>query len=187
MNRTAAAPSGSPEANGHVGVEIEREIERFLYREASLLDRREFRRWFDCLADDLRYVMPVRTNRMARDALHEFSTANEVAFFDETKTSIHQRLKRLETGQAWAETPPSRTRHLVTNVLVWPTDVAGEYRVESSFLVYRSRLERQVDVFAGGREDLLRRTAGGLGWQIVRRTILLDQATLLSNNLSIFF
>ena len=168
-------------------LELEREIERFLYLEASLLDRREFRRWYELLADDLRYVMPVRTNRNPREAAREFAAPDEGAFFDETKLSIHQRLKRLETGQAWAEMPASRTRHLVTNVLVRRADVDGEYEVDSAFLLYRSRLERQVDLFAGERLDRLRRISRGAGFEIVSRTIHLDQAMLLANNLSVFF
>lgn len=40
-----------------------REIEQFLYREARLLDDRQFQEWLDLLTDDIRYWMPVRSNR----------------------------------------------------------------------------------------------------------------------------
>ena len=63
---------------------------------------------------------------------------------------------------------------------------AGDYVARSNFLVYRNRLEREVDVYAGGRTDLLRRTEPG-ELKIVRRTILLDQNVLLSKNISTFF
>jgi biphenyl 2,3-dioxygenase beta subunit len=59
--------------------------------------------------------------------------------------------------------------------------------VSSAFILYRNRLERQVDIFAGERRDVLRRADNGLGFKIAKRTILLDQSTLLSNNLSMFF
>ena len=186
----SAATSATAARRTSPGVtpELQLEIERFLYAEAALLDRNDIAAWFDLLADDIRYLMPAVTNRLASEAgTREFSPEKEAAFFDETKTSMRQRLKRLQSGLAWAELPVSRTRHLITNVLVEPATVDGEYRVESCFLVYRSRLERQVDLFAGVRDDLLRRAAGPLGWQIARRTIHLDQATLLANNLSIFF
>jgi len=186
MHQHAVAASEHPSAS-EVTPELQLEVERFLYTEALLLDRRLFRKWFELLAEDLRYVMPVRSNRLPQDAEREFTAPNETAFFDETKPLIHQRLKRLESGQAWAETPPSRTRHLITNVLVEPTPVGGEYLVESCFLLYRSRLERQVDLFAGSRTDRLRRTQRAAGFEIASRTIYLDQATLLANNLSIFF
>jgi biphenyl 2,3-dioxygenase beta subunit len=54
-------------------------------------------------------------------------------------------------------------------------------------MLYRSRLERDVEIFVGARRDLLRRVDEGVGWQIARRTIVLDQATLLAKNLSVFF
>ncbi len=186
---SAARPASAPSRTSpDVTPELQLEIERFLYAEAALLDRSDIAAWFELLADDIRYLMPVGTNRLGNDAAaREFTPEKQAAFFDETKTSMRQRLKRLQSGLAWAELPVSRTRHLITNVLVEPTPVDGEYRVESCFLVYRSRLERQVDLFAGVRDDLLRRTSGALGWQIARRTIHLDQATLLANNLSIFF
>ncbi|TAJ18910.1 MAG: benzene 1,2-dioxygenase, partial [Rugosibacter sp.] len=63
----------------------------------------------------------------------------------------------------------------------------ASYRVSSAFLLYRNRLERQVDIFAGERHDVLRRVEGDQQFQIVSRKILLDQSTLLSNNLSMFF
>ena len=53
---------------------------------------------------------------------------------------------------------------------------------------YRSRLERQEDQFIGTRVDRLRpNTGGGPRWKIARRDMRLDQATLLANNLSLFF
>ncbi len=39
------------------------EIEQFLYREARLLDDRKLHDWLDMLTDDIRYWMPVRSNR----------------------------------------------------------------------------------------------------------------------------
>jgi 3-phenylpropionate/cinnamic acid dioxygenase small subunit len=93
---------------------------------------------------------------------------------------------------AWAEDPPSRTRHLVTNVAVRHVDpaehpgfTADDLLVRSAFLVYRNRLEREENVFAGGRTDVLRRA--GETFLIARRTILLDQNILQAKNLSTFF
>lgn len=115
------------------------------------------------------------------------SGIGDFAHFDETHDLLYQRVRRIRLGTAWAEDPPSRTRHLITNVRVRPTEDEDEYHVESNILVYRTRLEREQDLFAGQRSDLLRASSTGLGWQIARRTILLDQATVLSKNMSIFF
>lgn len=174
-----------------ISPELQHEIEQFLYAEARLLDERRYRDWFALLAADLRYVMPLRGNRLAREHDREFSGAAESAWFDETRASIDIRIKRLETGMAWAEEPPSRVRHLITNVSVAGAGATEDGRetceVRSYFHLYRSRLERQVDQFTGERTDLLRRAPTPLGWELARRHIVIDQATLLSNNLSVFF
>ena len=62
----------------------------------------------------------------------------------------------------------------------------NEYDVQSAFLTYRNRGDTEVDVWAGRRDDLLRRIAPGT-WQIARRKITIDQSTILSKNLSVFF
>ena len=170
-----------------VDIELQHEIEQFLYFEAALLDEREFDEWFDLLADDLHYWMPTRGNRLRREQAKEHAPLGGSAYFDEDKESMRQRLNRLETGLAWAEDPPSRTRHLVSNVRVRETETEGEYEVDCAYLLYRSRLEREVDIFVGARTDLLRRVDEAPGWQIARRKIVLDQATLMAKNLSVFF
>jgi len=167
--------------------QLQWELEQFLYAEADLLDRRRYRDWYAHLAEELHYRMPLTFNRQARERDHEYSRDDESFLFDDTKATIHIRLKRLETGQAWAEEPPSRTRHMISNVRVEAGDAPDSFIVHSYFHLYRSRLERQVDHLVGGRTDLIRRAPTPLGWEIVTRDITLDQSTVLSNNLSMFF
>jgi len=166
--------------------ELQQEIEQFLYHEARILDERRHEDWYALLADDLHYFMPTRYNRLRREAEKEFSAPDEAAFFDEDKQSIAMRIRRLNTGKAWAEDPPSRTRHLVSNVVIRQRG-NGEYAVDCYFMIYRSRLEREVEMFVGMRHDVLRRTGTAAGFQLAKRTIILDQATLLARNLSFFF
>ncbi len=84
---------------------------------------------------------------------------------------------------AWAEDPPSRTRHLVGNLVVEPLD-NGEVQARTAFLVYRSHLETDHQLLAGSREDVLRQVDGA--WKIAKRTIVLDANVLPDKNLSIF-
>lgn len=178
--------TGILRATTRIGVELQHDIEQFLYAEAALLDDRKLEEWFALMAPDVHYFMPVRSNRQQREIAQEVSVVGDIAHFDETHELLYQRVRRFRLGTAWAEDPPSRTRHLVTNVRVRPTEGEDEYDVESNFLAYRTRLERDQDMFVGQRSDLLRRSSTGLGWQIARRTILLDQATVLTKNISIF-
>ncbi len=180
-------PGSSLPNSAPVTPELQQDIEQFLYREAALLDNREFEEWYDLLADDIHYYMPTRYTRTRRETAKEFSQPDEAALFDEDKASMGLRIRRLATGMAWAEEPPSRTRRMVSNVQIYPTDRADQYEVECCFMLYRNRLERQTDIFVGARRDLLRRSDNTQGWMIARRVIVLDQGMLLANNMSVFF
>jgi len=174
-----------------------REIEQFLYREARLLHERRFDEWLALLTDDVRYWMAGRSNRYprrskaiaildpARYVEDDMVRDDELAILDETKQSLAGRVARLDTGMAWAEDPPSRTRHLITNIELVPATAASEVQVYSNFIAYRSRGEIEQDFYVGARCDLLRRVDGA--WMLAARKVTLDQNVLLAKNVSIFF
>ena len=160
------------------------EVEQFYYTEAALLDAHRYHEWLDLFAEDAFYFMPLRRTRMQRELDKEFTQPGEMAFFDDTKPQLASRVNKLATGKSWSEDPPSRTRHLVTNVRVVEDD-GNELSVESNFHLYRTRLKSEEDSWIGSRHDLLRRAAAS--FLIARRTIFLEQTVLLSRNLSNFF
>jgi 3-phenylpropionate/cinnamic acid dioxygenase small subunit len=92
-------------------------------------------------------------------------------------------VERFYSKIAWAEMPPSRTRHLISNIRTRKDD-GVQFEVDSNFIVYRTRMEKDEDIFVGTRKDVLRRGNGEL--KIARRTILLDQAVLGAKNISVF-
>lgn len=163
------------------------EVAQFLFLEADLLDEWRFEEWLELLAADLFYWSPTRENRVYRERRHETAAPGGAAYFEETRADMVQRVERLATHMAWAEDPPSRTRHLVTNVRVFQTDRPGEYAVSSNFVVHRTRSERDQDEIVGQRRDVIRRADGPAGFELVRREIRFDMATLLIKNLSSFF
>ena len=177
--------------------DVLRNVEQFLYREARLLDERRFDDWLALLANDIRYWMAGRGNRYPRHSKaiaildpgryveDEMAGDDDLAILDEDKQSLIARVRRLDTGMAWAEDPPSRTRHLISNIELEPLEAPGVLRVYSNFLVYRSRGETEQDFYIGARNDLLRRIDGG--WKIAERKITLDQNVLLAKNVSVFF
>ena len=178
-----------------MGDDLLRDVERFLYREARLLDERRFHEWLELFTDDVRYWMAGRSTRypassqaitvLDRDRRQALEVEDELAILAETKGTLGGRIARLDTGMAWAEDPPSRTRHLVTNIEVEPGDTPSELTVYSNFLVYRTRAESEQDLYVGARQDVLRRVDGA--WKIARRKLVLDQNVLLPKNVSIFF
>ncbi|HEV3350990.1 MAG TPA: aromatic-ring-hydroxylating dioxygenase subunit beta [Methylomirabilota bacterium] len=159
------------------------ELMPFYIREAWLLDERKLEEWLDLFTDDVLYFMPRRKNVPRREAHRELTPLGDLAILEEDKRYLQMRVARLDTGMAWAEDPPSRTRHLVGNLEVTPL-ARGEVQARTAFLVYRSHLETDHQILSGCREDVLRRVDGA--WKIARRTIVLDANVLLDKNLSVF-
>lgn len=169
-----------------VNLELYHEVSQFMYLEAQLLDDWRFRDWLDLLDEDITYTLRTTVNAQTRDRRRSVQPPSTWVFNDD-KHLLERRVARLETGMAWAEEPPSRTRHLITNIRVEPADSAGEYDVYSNYLLYRSQKEKDITIYVGKRADRVRKADTDLGWKICRREITLDQATYTSHNLSVFF
>ncbi len=174
------------EAKGnHVDPATFFEIERHVYREARILDEEDLRGWYDMLADDLVYWMPIRENHLRKHRKPELD-AGRCALFDETKEMINARMIRNESGMCWTEDPPTRHVYSVSNVEAFETDTAGEFEVHSVFILYRCRFEHDDSTLMGRRRDILRRREDG-SFEIAGRLILLQQSTLQAKNLNVFF
>lgn len=154
----------------------------WMVEEAYILDAQNYEDWLDLLTDDIHYIMPVRVTTALGAG---YDSAPGMAHFDENRYSLGRRVARFQTEHAWTEDPPSRLRHHVTNVRTFATDDPSHLVVDSGVLLYRSRGDvREPTLLSAGREDLLRRTADG--WQLARRTILIDDSVLRTQNLAIF-
>ncbi|MEX3815046.1 3-phenylpropionate/cinnamic acid dioxygenase subunit beta [Paraburkholderia sp. BR13439] len=175
LNRPATVP-----------LALHHEIEQFLYHEAELLDDWRFRDWLALMSQDVHYSMRTTVNAQTRDRRRSVQPPT-TWIFNDNHAQLERRIARLETGMAWAEEPPSRTRHLVSNVVVTATQDPGEFDVRLNYLLYRSQKERDESIYAGKRLDRVRRADTSAAWQICRREITLDQATLNSHNLSVLF
>lgn len=179
--RATDAPAGD---RVPVGSPVYNSIVEYLYDEASLLDQIRLQEWGARLATDLVYTAPLRETRGVSQQAATF--VRTVQHFHDDYRSVMGRIMRLTaTKSAWAEDPPSRTRRLVTNVLVHGTAKADEFAVTSYLLVTRSRFNfDEFDLISGERHDVLRRD--GASFKLARREILLDQAVLGTPNLAIF-
>jgi 3-phenylpropionate/cinnamic acid dioxygenase small subunit len=169
---------------------LQREVEEFLYTEAELLDARRFDEWLALFTEDARYWMPMRRNVPHDELEREFTREGaDVNWFDEGKDTLGRRVAQIQTGIHWAEEPPSRICHMVSNVQIVRATPNGsttpsEVVVRCRFLVYRNRVETETDILVGKREDVLRRVDGA--WRIARRMVVLDQSVLLAKNLTFF-
>ena len=180
----AAVPVNPKAKRVPIGSPVYNEIVEYLYDEATMLDEIRLTDWADTLATDLEYTAPLRQTRAL--AQHAASIVRTMGHFHDDYRSMRGRIMRLTgTKSAWAEDPPSRTRRLVTNVMVSATDKPDEFAVVSYLLVMRSRFNfDEYDLISGERRDVLRRS--GDTFNLARREIILDQAVLGTPNLAIF-
>ncbi|HZU90959.1 MAG TPA: aromatic-ring-hydroxylating dioxygenase subunit beta [Stellaceae bacterium] len=106
---------------------------QFYIREAWLLDERRLKEQLDLFTDDGLYFMPRRKNVSRRELRRELTPLGDLAAFEEDKCYFEMRVARLDTGMAWAEDPPSRTRHLIGNLEATPLP-NGEVEAKTAFL-----------------------------------------------------
>ena len=173
----------STEIRPAVSLETQWHVQQFLFREAAMLDDRRFDEWLALFSVDATYRAPVR---VTREEAGDDGTG-ELCFFDDGFGELELRVQGLQVRSAWAEIPPSRTRRMISNVLVEPVASGGDdLLARSNFLVYRSRLETVEHFFAGSRRDVLRPLGDG-EFQIRSREIVFDTVAFQTDNISLMF
>ena len=136
-------------------------FEEFLVHEAALLDARRFRDWMALFAEDGTYWVPAAPNQE--------SPFDQASLFYDDRELMKTRVERLEHPRIHVQTPPSRTAHVVGNVIVEQADEAkGEYVIGSTVIMVEYRDDTQR-IFAGRQHHRLRRD--GDGFRIVQKRV----------------
>lgn len=163
--------------------QVYREVRDFLFFEAELLDAGCYREWLELVTEDVHYFVPVRVTRERGAPTDLIETMGHM---DEDHDSLEMRVLRLDTEAAWAEDPPSRSRHFVTNIRVATGEGEEELAVRSNLLLYRTRGDiPHFDMVSCERHDMLRREEGSL--RLANRRVILDQSTALTHNFALIF
>lgn len=157
-------------------------VEQFYFLEAALLDEHRYNEWIELFSKDVHYWAPVR---LTREGASDTVNDNELGLFDDDYGTLELRIESLQSKSAWAEIPPSRTRHFISNVQVAAND-GSEIMATSNFSVFRSRLESVEHTFVGRRHDRLKRLDED-NWRIYERKILFDHSCFMTDNISIMF
>lgn len=167
-------------------IERHHAITQFLFDEAEALDEWRLRDWLGMLTDDVVYQVPIRVHKEVTDDDRVTGVMADSFHLDESRTSLEMRVERVETGFAWAEEPPTRTRHLVGNVRVRESDAADGVAVRSNLLLYHARWDRpEYTVLSAERHDVLRHD--GARWLLARRVAVPDNTVIPTLNMSFFF
>ena len=149
------------------------DVEEFLYREAAMLDRWQLETWLALFTDDAVYHVPtIGTGADANPDTTLFYIADD-------RARLRERVIRLSKKSAHVEWPRSRTRHMVSNVLI---DERGdnELAVSAAFAVHRFR-NGAADVYVGSYRYRLAvdRDAAGLAQLRIReKRSMLDMDAL---------
>lgn len=144
--------------------------EDLLFTEARLLDEQRYQEWLAMLTPDAVYWIPC--NGAGTDP------AREISIVYDDRGRLDDRVERLASGMAHAQSPPSKTRRLISNVQLEESadDVAT---IISAFLLYELRRKRER-VFAGRYEHRLRFAEGC--WKIAaKKAVLVNNDEVIDN------
>jgi 3-phenylpropionate/cinnamic acid dioxygenase small subunit len=115
-----------------------RSVERFLYREADLMDNHRYDDWLALWDQQLRYWVPCNQ--------YEINPSREVSLIFDDRERLEDRLARLKGRHAHAQRPRSRLMRVISNVEV---ESGGDetLKASSQFVLGEVRLDRQVVLF----------------------------------------
>ena len=127
-------------------------VEQFLYRQAELLDSKQWQAWIDLFAADGIYWMPPEPSHKTWEGMP--------AIFAEDRNLMDVRMKRVLHPDAWSQRPLWETNHVVSNVIVEKELRNGDVEVRSRFHMMELRRD-DVRHFAGSYRHHLKKTTDG--------------------------
>jgi 3-phenylpropionate/cinnamic acid dioxygenase small subunit len=135
-------------------------VERFLYREAALMDEHRYDEWLGLWAADARYWVPCNAD--------DVDPARQVSIIYDDRTRLVERIDRLKSGSVQAMDPKPRMRRLISNI---EADENGAgLTVTSNFILCMARGTTQ-QLWSGRSIHTLRRE--GDGFRIAAKKVLL--------------
>jgi 3-phenylpropionate/cinnamic acid dioxygenase small subunit len=154
------------------------EAETMLFREARLLDERRFDEWLDMFAGECLYWVPT-----TQDA-----SPLEPSLIYDDRARMEERVFRLQDTRAYAQRPPSRTQHNISNVEVSEPAEDGAVEVRCNLLLVELREGDAAQSGLGNQRLIAARCqyvfTGGPDWRIRMKKLLLIDRDLPHHNLS---
>jgi len=150
--------------------DVRREFEAFLYQEARLMDQKRYEDWLALWDKDCLYWLPCNTN--------EVDPKRELSIIYEQHEQIRNRIRRLSSKFAHAQSPKSRLVRVVSNIEIESADdstIVGT----STFVLGEVRLNRQM-VWFGRNHHTLILTEEGLRIRR-KKVVMLNNDTTMPN------
>ena len=171
-------------------------LEQFYYREARLLDNRQYQQWLALLSEDIQYIVPSRHNLLVdnrqRGNEEMLSVERELDDSDSMGCPLREenlihltvRVERAYKMNSWSESPPARTRRIVGNVELMDKD-GDRLSVLSNFHLYYSRPGCDNTLYSGQRRDKL--IVHESGFKIAHRVVVMDYSTIEVPTMGLLF
>jgi benzoate/toluate 1,2-dioxygenase subunit beta len=140
-------------------LQVQHDVEQFLYRQAALLDAKKWEDWIGLFAADGIYWMPPDASYQTWDG--------QPAIFAEDKNLMTVRMLRMRHPDAWSQRPLWETNHVVSNIFINKMKKNGDVDVTSRFHMMELRRD-DVRHFAGSYLHKLKRTKGGYAIELQR-------------------
>jgi 3-phenylpropionate/cinnamic acid dioxygenase small subunit len=129
------------------------EAERFLLREARLLDEARFEDWLALFTEDGWYWVPAQADQA--------NPRDTVSLIYDDRMQLETRVRRLGNPHLHAQQPRARASRIVANVTIEESDPAtGAVVARSKLLMVEYRRNRQRLFAATCRHRLVRRDGG---------------------------
>lgn len=150
-------------------MQLQHDAQQFLFHEARLLDTRKWREWQKLFTEDALYWIPA--------SLDDYDPDRHVSIVYDDPALLNDRIKRLESGQAYSQEPASRTLHQINNVTVERQGDALLIRSNLLLCEFRPNSQRrmeQINVFPAACEHELTGEPGT--WKIRRKKVVILQS-----------
>ncbi|MEZ5262334.1 MAG: aromatic-ring-hydroxylating dioxygenase subunit beta [Acidimicrobiales bacterium] len=162
------------------------EVSAFLFLEARLADESRYEEWLGLWADEAHYWVPAGT------AGEDYDRDRRISFINDNRNRLVTRIRQLQTGVRYAQSPPSPMRRVLGNIeLLDVTGPAGAdadgVEVGANFVLYELSAQASNDlrIWAGRSTHRLRRgTDRPGGWRIEAKVVELVNATRPLPNLA---
>lgn len=150
----------SADNDNGVTPEIRVAVEKFLYRQAEIVDDQEWDAWLALFTESGKYWMPAAADQETADG--------QPNIFYEDVFLMEMRVKRVTHPYAHSQAPVQRLSRVVSNVIIESADSdSGDVVVRSKFHVVEYRLDDQR-YFAGKYRHHLKKTADGYRIELQR-------------------
>jgi 3-phenylpropionate/cinnamic acid dioxygenase small subunit len=153
-------------SSARVALDLQRQVEQFLYYQAELLDTKCWQAYIDLFADGGVYWMPARPEQT--------EWLDSPSIFAEDKQLMGVRMGRIMHPNAWSQAPLWETNHVLGNVVI--EELAETVvRVRSRFQVLELRRDL-LRSFAGTYRHTLRRQGQDFEIELQRVDLMNAQA-----------